>query len=87
MELTLEVVDDRAWVLVEVDGQVVYTGILEAGATNTWRASERIVMRCGNAGAVRVTLNGQALGSLGELGQVVAMEWTAPGVPTRTPEP
>ena len=86
VELIFEIVADRAWILVEVDGQMAYTGILEAGTTHTWTANERIVMRCGNAGAVRVTVNGQALGFLGEMGEVVTMEWTAPGVPTRTPE-
>ena len=34
-----------------------------------------------------VTVNGQVLGPLGELGQVVEKEWTMPGVPTRTPAP
>jgi len=86
VQLILEIGADQAWILVEVDGQMAYTGILEAGTTHTWMANERILMRCGNAGAVRVTVNGQALGFLGEMGQVVTMEWTAPGVPTRTPE-
>lgn len=86
VELILEIVTDRAWILVEVDGQMAYTGILEAGTTDAWTANERIAMSCGNAGAVRVTVNGEALGFLGEMGQVVTTEWTAPGVPTRTPE-
>ena len=86
VELFLEIVAGRAWILVEVDGQMAYTGILEADTTHIWTANERILMRCGNAGAVRVTVNGEALGSPGEMGQVVTMEWTAPGVPTRTPE-
>jgi hypothetical protein len=83
----VNVIGERAWLLVQADDQRVFAGILEPGATNTWTARERIVVRCGNAGAVQVTLNGQLLGRLGEIGQVVDREWTAAGVPTRTPAP
>jgi len=85
LELSVEVVGERAWLLVQADDQRVFGGILEPGATNTWTARERILVRCGNSGAVRVTLNGQSLGPLGDIGQVVDREWTVPGVPTRTP--
>jgi len=85
--LSIEVVDQRSWVLIQADGERAFAGILEPGAIDTWTASERIVLRSGNAGAVRVTLNGEDLGLFGEAGQVVEQEWTAPGVPTLTPEP
>jgi cytoskeleton protein RodZ len=84
--LSIEVVDQRSWVLVQADGERAFAGILEPGAKDSWAASQRISLRSGNAGAVRVTLNGEDLGVFGELGQVVEQEWTAPGVPTRTPE-
>jgi len=87
LELRVEVVNERAWLFVEVDGQRLFAGILEPGAKDTWVARERIVVRCGNSGAVLVTLNGQPLGLLGEIGQVVDREWTVAGVPTRTPRP
>jgi len=87
LEVSIELVGQQAWLLVHVDGEMVFTGTLEPGATRTWRADERIVLHCGNAGAVRVTVNGQTLGPMGEPGQVIEKEWTAPGVPTRTPEP
>lgn len=85
LELRIEVVNDRAWLLVEVDDQPAFAGILEPGAVNTWTARERVFLRCGNAGAVRVTLNDVDLGLLGATGEVVNREWTAPGVPSRTP--
>jgi cytoskeletal protein RodZ len=84
--LSIEVVDQRSWVLVQADGERAFAGILEPGAKDSWTASQRIVLRSGNAGAVRVTLNGEDLGLFGETGQVVEQEWTAAGVPTRTPE-
>ena len=85
LNLGIEIVGQRSWVRVEVDGREVFSGTLEPGTTNSWTARERILLRCGNAGAVRVTLNGQSLGLLGQAGQVLDKEWTAEGVPTRTP--
>ncbi len=87
LALSIEIVGSRSWVLVIADGQRVFAGILEPGAVDSWTARERISLRSGNAGAVRLTLNGEDLGLFGEAGQVVEVEWTAPGVPTRTPAP
>lgn len=86
LELRIEIVAHSTWLRVQVDGETTFMGTLQPGTVRTWKATERIVMRCGNAGATRVTLNGQPLGFVGELGQVIDKEWTAPGVPTRTPE-
>lgn len=87
LELSIEIVGERSWLLVIVDGERAFAGILEPGTKNTWTARERISLRAGNASAVLVTLNGEALGQFGEAGQVVEKEWTAPGVPTLTPVP
>jgi cytoskeletal protein RodZ len=85
LELRIDVVGERAWLMVEVDDQPTFAGILEPGAANAWTARERVFLRCGNAGAVRVRLNDVDLGLLGASGEVVDREWTAAGVPTRTP--
>jgi hypothetical protein len=87
LELRVDVIGERAWLLVQADDAPVFAGILEPGATNTWTARERIVVRCGNSGALQITLNGQLLGLLGKMGEVVEREWTVAGVPTRTPAP
>ena len=87
LELSIEIVGQRSWLLVQADDQRVFMGILEPGAKYTWTARERIILRSGWAGAVQVTLNGEPLGLLGGPGEVVEREWTAPGVPTRTPAP
>ncbi|MBC7233186.1 MAG: helix-turn-helix domain-containing protein [Chloroflexi bacterium] len=87
LELSIEIVGQRSWLLVQADEERVFVGILEPGAKYTWTARERIILRSGWAGAVQVTLNGQPLGLLGGPGEVVEKEWTAPGVPTRTPVP
>ena len=67
-----------------VDGDEVFVGSLEAGTTQTWRGRESVALRCGNAGGVEATVNGESLGLLGERGQVVELEWLAEGV---TPTP
>ncbi len=84
VEVELRIVE-YAWLRVIVDGGDAFVGTLEAGATQTWRGRESIALRCGNAGGVEATVNGELLGLLGERGQVVDMEWFAEGV-TPTPE-
>lgn len=83
VEVELRIVE-RAWLRVVVDGEVAFEGALEAGSRRTWRGRESVALRCGNAGGVRVTVNGEDLGLLGERGQVVEEEWLAEGV---TPTP
>jgi hypothetical protein len=87
VELSIEIVGQRSWVLVQVDGQRAYAGILETGTKNSWTAREYVSLRSGNAGSVHVWLNGDDLGLFGEAGQVREEEWAAPGMPTRTPTP
>jgi transcriptional regulator with XRE-family HTH domain len=62
---------DTSWIQVAVDGVREFQGELEAGTYRSWYGEERIELRVGNAGAVLVTLNGQALGTLGAAGEVV----------------
>jgi cytoskeleton protein RodZ len=83
VEVELRIVE-YSWLRVIVDGEEVFAGSLEEGTTRTWRGRESIALRCGNAGGVEATVNGEPLGILGERGQVVDLEWLAEGV---TPTP
>ena len=83
VEVELNIVE-YAWLRVIVDGEEVFAGSLEAGTTQTWRGRESVILRCGNAGGVEATVNGESLGLLGERGQVVDIEWLAEGI---TPTP
>jgi cytoskeletal protein RodZ len=68
----LEVVfTDTSWIQVTVDGVREFQGELEAGTYRSWFGEQRIELRVGNAGAVQVTVNGQFLGALGAVGEVV----------------
>jgi len=55
---------------VSVDGRQIFEGELPEGATRSFRARETLEVFAANAGAVRVTLNGTKMGSLGRRGSV-----------------
>ncbi len=76
----------RTWLEVTVDGEEAFRGLIEAGTKWSWFAEDSIAMHVGNAGGVLVTINGQELGPLGELDEVVDIEWTWEGLHA-TPEP
>lgn len=69
------------WMRVVVDGQVVREATLRAGQVQEWQGRERIEIRCGNAGGVRIWFNGQEQPALGGVGQVVDRSWTAAPLP------
>lgn len=90
-------ITQRAWVRVLVDGQKVEESTLEAGETRFWEAMESILIRTGNAAGVSLVLNGEDLGPMGQVGEVVERVWVVgeeglPGSPlvsepTSTPTP
>ncbi len=62
---------DDCWMLVTVDGAVVYEGVINAGQVMDWKGNDNVNFRIGNAGAVDFVMNGQSFGKLGEEGAVV----------------
>ncbi len=72
---------ETAWVRVTADGTVVLEDTLEPGDEYTWEANERLLLRVGNAGGVRLMVNGTDLGTLGRSGQVVDREFTLDNLP------
>ncbi len=75
IQLTVQAIE-RSWVLITTDDTVEFQGILTPGEERTWQAYQSVGFRCGNAGGVAVTVNGQELGVLGDRGQVVDQTWT-----------
>lgn len=78
VNVTLSVTDDRSWMSVQIDGQTAFTGTLSAGQVKEFKGSENVSLRLGNAGVVEVEFNGQKMGVLGEVGDVVDKEFNAP---------
>jgi len=64
-----------SWVLVTVDGATVVQGILPPGSTKTVRGHVADV-RIGNAGGVRLVVDGRTLPPLGKSGDVVEQRYT-----------
>ena len=59
-----------AWLNVQADGNTVYEQVSQPGFSQTFEAGGRISVWTGNAGAVRLEINGQNYGSLGAPGEV-----------------
>lgn len=64
------IAEGRSWLRATVDGTVVFEGTLAAGDTKSFSGSERIDIVIGNAGAMRLTVNGEERGLAGKAGQV-----------------
>jgi cytoskeleton protein RodZ len=63
-------VTETSWLRVTIDGTVVLEGTLPAGAAKSFKGKVAD-LRVGNAGGVRVAVNGKPLGPLGASGDVV----------------
>ncbi len=68
--------DGTSWMRVTVDGEVELEGEQPAGATLKFQGEEQIHIRIGDAGAVRVRVNGQNRGILGKPQKVVEKTYT-----------
>ena len=89
-------ITQRSWVRVMVDGEVVDESTLEPGTVKDYQAEQAISIRTGNGGGVSLTLNGEDLGPMGNVGQVIERTWVvdqdgvteqALGTPAFTPSP
>lgn len=70
--------EDVSWLRVVADGRRVFEGFIRAGERREWEASESLHVIIGNAGGVRVQVNGRDLGLLGAPGEVVRRTFTPP---------
>ncbi len=62
---------ERCWVKVQTDHVAPQDVLLNPGDRVRWKAQERLALTLGNAGGVRVMLNGKLQGPFGVRGQVV----------------
>jgi cytoskeletal protein RodZ len=71
-------VTETSWLQVTVDGKVVFEGTLPAGAAKSFTGKTADV-RVGNAGGVRIAVNGHTLAPLGASGDVVERSFVLSG--------
>lgn len=78
---------DRAWVRVVADGERVLEANLDAGFVQTIRAEESMQLVVGNAGGVKVALNGESMQPIGPPGHVRRVDVSASGMEVVDIEP
>ena len=61
---------ELSWVVVQVDGGSPQEALLRGGERAKWKAKDRFTITLGNAGGVRVELNGKPQGPFGPSGKV-----------------
>lgn len=71
VKLEIEIVKDQCWVRVISDGRESFSGTLNQGDKRVFEGDSEIVLTLGNAGAAKVTYNGEELPPLGEDWEVV----------------
>ncbi|UCE63202.1 MAG: helix-turn-helix domain-containing protein [Nitrospirota bacterium] len=59
------------WVVVKSDGKEPEEALLQPKQRTTWKANKQFTLTLGNAGGVRVWLNGKSRGPFGKQGQIV----------------
>lgn len=75
---------ERMWIRVtDADGGDVFTGVLTDGSQKDWSHPEELRMHLGNAGAVRIEVNGERLGSPGPEGEIANLVFDSEGMRSR----
>lgn len=62
---------ETAWVRIVYQDTLAEEGVFTAGIDRSWTSREKFYLKIGNAGGVRLALNGRDLGTPGDVGQVV----------------
>ncbi|MEN6349044.1 MAG: RodZ domain-containing protein [Syntrophomonas sp.] len=68
---------EKCWLLVMVDGQTQFTGVLEAGQEKTFSGKQSVYLKAGNAGGLEITFNGEKQPPLGDHWEVKDKEFVA----------
>ena len=63
IEVTMNNITGRCWILVHKDGKWDFEGILNSGDSKTWEAKDNVNIRIGNPAVVNLVVNGKDLGT------------------------
>ena len=85
ISLQLKAVEET-WLSFQADDQSAKEMILKPGEGFSVEASDRILMKLGNAGGLDLLLNGKPLGKSGKSGEVQTLLVTSQGVEVKRPE-
>jgi cytoskeleton protein RodZ len=76
LQVLVNVRERPSWILIRADGNVAYEQIAQPGFSQTFEAERQLYIKCGDAGAVTVEINGQDIGPLGPAYEIVARNYT-----------
>jgi cytoskeleton protein RodZ len=76
LQVLVNVKERPSWLLIRADGAEAYEQVAQPGFSKTFEAERRLYIKSGDAGAVTVQINGQDVGPLGRMGDVVAKNYT-----------
>lgn len=76
LHFQIDVTSD-VWLEIQIDEGDRVQGFLRPGDESTQRfdAKDYVYLKSGNAGAMKITINGRDVGSIGDAGQVKIYEW------------
>ena len=76
VSVKLEAVDGASWLFVsDKEGTTLFSGRATQGQVFEFSSTEEVNLRIGNAGAVKLTVNGKEVGQLGGIGEVVDVSY------------
>lgn len=76
LRVEVRVEERPSWLEIRADGTIAFAKVARPGFLETFEARRKLSVTTGDAGAVRVSVNGQDVGVLGYSGQVLTQDWT-----------
>jgi cytoskeletal protein RodZ len=76
LQVAIDVKERPSWILIRADGTTSYEQIAQPGFSQTFEAERELYIKSGDAGAVKVEINGQDVGALGPAYEIVARNYT-----------
>ncbi|HEX3995421.1 MAG TPA: RodZ domain-containing protein, partial [Acetobacteraceae bacterium] len=77
---------EPVWVSARSDGKYVFSGTLATNQSQAVTGTNNVVLRLGNAGGLRILLNGKPIGPVGPKGQIRTIQLTSGGFQIVVPE-
>ncbi len=73
------IADDTVWVTIDLDGENVFSGILEEGDQQEFEIEDRLYIKIGNASAVTAEIGGESYGPWADGGAIAEVEFVNSG--------
>jgi cytoskeleton protein RodZ len=77
---------EPVWVSAHADGKYLFSATLQANESRTAEATGTVTLKLGNAGGIRISVNGKPIGPVGPKGQIRTVQLTPGGFQILPPE-